>query len=241
MCCIYIQGVELSKRFAVIPLGPPLLSYSSTSKATFKYKPEEREVQLVVDREYLPGQPVYAWCGPQPNSKLLINYGVVDPGNPYDKMPFSVVIPSNDPLYILKRSRLSEMDLSTQQTFQLTEREPLPEDLIPYLRLTYARTEEDVWKVQFNEGKQPISKENEEMVLSAMIAYLQERMSAYRSSIEEDEAVIADIGSHPRSVVAAQLLRIEKMILLRTLNRITEMSKGYNIGIVSDMQGVVFQ
>ena len=29
---VHLQGVPLSKRFALVPLGPPLLSYSSTCK-----------------------------------------------------------------------------------------------------------------------------------------------------------------------------------------------------------------
>ena len=31
---VHLQGVPLSKRFALVPLGPPLLSYSSTSKVS---------------------------------------------------------------------------------------------------------------------------------------------------------------------------------------------------------------
>lgn len=76
-----------SKRFALVPLGPPLLGYSSTSKAMLKFDAESHEVRLAVDRAYQPGEPVTAWCGPQPNSKLLLNYGIVDEGNPYDKLP----------------------------------------------------------------------------------------------------------------------------------------------------------
>jgi histone-lysine N-methyltransferase SETD3 len=31
---VHLQGVPLSKRFALVPLGPPLLTYSSTAKAS---------------------------------------------------------------------------------------------------------------------------------------------------------------------------------------------------------------
>ena len=31
---VHLQDVTLSKRFALVPLGPPLLSYSSTSKVS---------------------------------------------------------------------------------------------------------------------------------------------------------------------------------------------------------------
>ncbi len=50
---------------------------------------DSKEVHLVVDRAYQPGEPLVAWCGPQPNSRLLINYGIVDESNPCDKLPLS--------------------------------------------------------------------------------------------------------------------------------------------------------
>ncbi len=52
-----------------------------------KYDAKAREVQLVADRAYVPGEPVYAWCGPQPNRRLLLNYAIVDDDNPYGARP----------------------------------------------------------------------------------------------------------------------------------------------------------
>lgn len=49
---------------------------------------------------------MYAWCGPQPNSRLLLNYGIVDESNPYDKLQLTVTLPANDPLYKVKRGIL---------------------------------------------------------------------------------------------------------------------------------------
>lgn len=60
------------------PCRPP-----PPAQAMLKYDAEAREVQLVVDRAYSPGEPVYAWCGPQPNRRLLLNYSIVDDNNPY--------------------------------------------------------------------------------------------------------------------------------------------------------------
>ncbi len=36
---VHLQDVTLSKRFALVPLGPPLLSYSSTSKVLASHPP----------------------------------------------------------------------------------------------------------------------------------------------------------------------------------------------------------
>lgn len=56
---------------------------SASGQAMLKYDASAREVQLVVDRAYSAGEPVYAWCGPQPNRRLLLNYSIVDDNNPY--------------------------------------------------------------------------------------------------------------------------------------------------------------
>jgi hypothetical protein len=48
-----VQNVPLSRRFALVPLGPPSLSYTSTCKALLKQTGDE--VQLTVDRDYKKG------------------------------------------------------------------------------------------------------------------------------------------------------------------------------------------
>ena len=56
-----LQGVSVGKRFTLVPLGPPLLSYSSTSKAMLQYNSGTKSVQLVADRDYAPGELLTAW------------------------------------------------------------------------------------------------------------------------------------------------------------------------------------
>ena len=221
---VHLQGVTLTKRFALVPMGPPLLPYSSTSKALLQYNAEQKTVELRVEREYAAGESVVTWCGPQPNSRLLINYGVVDEGNPYDKLPLAVIIPSDDPLYRKKRSRLAEHDLSTQQTFQLSVNNFLPPTILPYLRLTFATSEDELWKVQFDVkgsgGAAPVSPANEAKVLATLSAHLQRRLSEYKTTVEEDAAIIADPTTGPRQTVASKLLRIEKKILQGALAQV---------------------
>jgi hypothetical protein len=78
--------------------------------------PPLQAVELVVDRAYAAGEPVYAWCGPQPNSRLLINYGIVDELNPHDRLSLTVTLDRNgDPLYPAKRALLQALGLSPAQ------------------------------------------------------------------------------------------------------------------------------
>ena len=327
-------SVPAARRCSCRSLTPPFsfffLCGHAAVQAMLRYDAVSQEVQLAVDRPYQPGEPVVAWCGPQSNSKLLLNYGegmgqlweweagigvlhereegrpegwswrphalrqhparregarknggrgggsrllqrgvqfasflpsvppsllspalrpgscssggshcvqnkrisavqprhagcclpatgIVDESNPFDKLPLSVTIPSNDPLYRLKRDRLAELGLSTQQVFQLSRRQPLPPQLLPYLRLTNSLTREEVWVVDFGAGSGPVAAGNEREVLSQLIGHLRLRLAAYRTSIAEDEATIADPHSGPRQTAAARLVRIEKQILQQVL------------------------
>ena len=84
-----------------------------------QYCRETREVQLVADRSYRRGEPITAWCGPQPNRRLLLNYGIVTDDNPYDRLALTVTLPHADSLFQAKRAVLQQHKLATQQTFQL--------------------------------------------------------------------------------------------------------------------------
>jgi hypothetical protein len=73
---------------------------------------------------------------PHPHVHHCFHAGIVDETNPYDKLPLTVTLPSEDPLYRAKRARMAELNLSTQHTFQLARDGALPPDLLPYLRLS---------------------------------------------------------------------------------------------------------
>ncbi|CAK0782675.1 hypothetical protein CVIRNUC_005870 [Coccomyxa viridis] len=220
---VHLQGVPLSKRFALVPLGPPILSYSSTSKAMLKYCVETREVQLVADRSYEAGEAIKAWCGPQPNRRLLLNYGIVTDDNPYDRLALTVTLPHADSLFQAKRAVLQQHSMATQQTFQLQRGKGLPEMLLPYLRLAHCTDSESLKQASLDSCcSAPISPENELTVLHQLASHLQTCLSRYRTTAEEDEATIASSTAGPRQKVAARLLRIEKEILHGVLKGVME-------------------
>ena len=56
-----MQKVSLARRFALVPLGPPLLAYRSNCKAMLTAV--DGFVQLVVDQPYKAGEPIVVWYG----------------------------------------------------------------------------------------------------------------------------------------------------------------------------------
>lgn len=218
---VHLQGVGNARRFALVPLGPPLLSYSSTCKAMLAYNVSRRAVELVVDRPYSAGQPVYAWCGPQPNSRLLINYGIVDEHNPFDKLSLTVTLANTDPLFLAKRAAVQSHGLATQQAFALSRGAALPEQLLPYLRVAFAATLQQVRQVKFgSSGEERVDVVVETQVRCALVAYLNSLLASYKRSLSHDEAVIADPEASPKERIAARLTRIEKTILRDALTAV---------------------
>lgn len=69
ICSFFKQGVSLARRFALVPLGPPLLAYKSNCKAMLKAVGDV--VQLEVDRAYKAGDPISVWYNSKNSCKAI--------------------------------------------------------------------------------------------------------------------------------------------------------------------------
>ncbi|RVW14171.1 hypothetical protein CK203_084879 [Vitis vinifera] len=112
-CVVHLQKVSLARRFALVPLGPPLLAYRSNCKAMLAAV--DGSVQLVVDRPYKAGESIVVWCGPQPNSKLLLNYGLL-----MKTIPMIAALNTEDPQYQDKRMVAQRNGKLTVQKFHVS-------------------------------------------------------------------------------------------------------------------------
>lgn len=217
---VHLQGVPLAKRFALVPMGPPLLAYSSTCKALLQYNQGAGAVELVVDRDYDAAAPLMAWCGPQPNSRLLLNYGLVDESNPYDRLLVTASVSQEDPLYQAKRAALQAVGLSVVQPFALTRTAPLPPQLLPFLRMAHASDMNTLQQVSLKPGAPPVSAALEQQVLRHLTVYLRHRLSLYKRPMWEDLEVINCPSSSPRERIAARLTKIEKTLISAALQEL---------------------
>ncbi|KAL8110106.1 uncharacterized protein LOC141671665 [Apium graveolens] len=223
-CVVHLQRVSLARRFALVPLGPPLLSYGSRCKAMLTAVDDA--VQLVVDRPYKAGDPIFVWCGPQPNSKLLINYGFVDDDNPYDRIMIEASLNTEDPQYQDKRLVAQRNGKLSVQVFQVNvgkEREAIF-DLLPYLRLGYVSDPSEMQSVISSQGPIcAVSPCMEKAVLDQLASYFRGRLAGYPTTLDEDESMLADSSLDPKKRVATQLVRLEKKVLRTCLEVIVNM------------------
>ncbi|CAN1273283.1 Actin-histidine N-methyltransferase [Linum perenne] len=213
-CVVHLQKVSLARRFALVPLGPPLLSYGSKCKAMLSAV--EGAVELVVDRPYKAGEPIAVWCGPQPNSRLLINYGFVDEGNAYDRLVIKAALNTEDPQYQEKRLVAQRNGKLSMQDFlvQVGKEKEAVSEMLPYLRLGYVSDPSEMESVISSQGPVcPVSPCMERAVLDQLTEYFNRRLALYPTSLTEDESMLADEKLNPKKRVATQLVMLEKRIL----------------------------
>ncbi|XXG89087.1 hypothetical protein AAC387_Pa12g1176 [Persea americana] len=223
-CVVHLQKVTLARRFALVPLGPPLLAYKSSCKAMLTAV--DGSVQLVVDRPYKAGDSIVVWCGPQPNSRLLLNYGFVDEDNPYDRIVVEASLNTEDPQYQDKRMVAQRNGRLTVQVFHVyvgREKEAVS-DMLPYLRLGYVTDPSEMQSVISSQGPVcPVSPCMERAVLDQLSDYFKGRLSGYPTSLSEDDALLADGNLDPKRRVAVQLLKLEKKMLNACLQATVEL------------------
>ncbi|CAL0299167.1 unnamed protein product [Lupinus luteus] len=213
-CVVHLQKVSLARRFALVPLGPPLLTYGSKCKAMLTAVDDA--VELVVDRPYKAGDPIVVWCGPQPNSKLLINYGFVDEDNSNDRLVVEAALNTEDPQYQDKRLVAQRNGKLSIQVFHVNvakEREAVL-DMLPYLRLGFVSDPSEMQSVISSQGPVcPISPCMERAVLDQLADYFNTRLAGYPTTLAEDESMLTDGNLNPKKRVATQLVRLEKKML----------------------------
>ncbi|KAL6960455.1 hypothetical protein U1Q18_038218 [Sarracenia purpurea var. burkii] len=213
-CVVHLQKVSLARRFALVPLGPPLLAYRSNCKAMLTAV--DGAVQLVVDRPYKAGDSIVVWCGPQPNSKLLLNYGFVDEDNIYDRIVVEAALNTEDPQYQDKRMVAQRNGKLSRQVFHVSvgKEKEVVLDMLPYLRLGYVSDPSEMQSVISSQG--PIclvSPCMERAVLDQLADYFKTRLAGYPTTLSEDDSLLADINLDPKKRVAIQLVRLEKKML----------------------------
>ncbi|RLM99669.1 Rubisco LS methyltransferase, substrate-binding domain [Panicum miliaceum] len=207
-CVVHLQKVSLARRFALVPLGPPLLTYKSNCKAMLTADGDS--VRLVVDRPYKAGEPIIVWCGPQTNSRLVLNYGFVDEDNPFDRIAIEASLNTEDPQFQEKRmvaQRNGKLAIQNFNVYVGKEKETVAE-MLPYLRLGYFSDPDEMQSILSSEGDTcPVSPCTERAVLDQLVGYLESRLAGYPTTLDEDEATLADGSLEPKKEVATRLVR----------------------------------
>ncbi|OEL36364.1 hypothetical protein BAE44_0002616 [Dichanthelium oligosanthes] len=164
-------------------------------------------------------------CGPQTNSRLVLNYGFVDEDNPFDRISIEASLNTEDPQYQEKRMVAQRNGKHAIQNFNVfvgKEKEAVAE-MLRYLRLGCISDPDEMQSVLSSEGDTcPVSPCTERAVLDQLVGYLESRLAGYPTTLDEDEAMLADGSLEPKKEVATRLVRLEKKMLHACLQAATE-------------------
>lgn len=179
----------------------------------------DRFVRLYTDRPYAFTDQVFVTYGPKPNADLLLLYGFVSDGNPYDSVELNVSLSEEDPLYDEKLDYLNQSGVEETASFPLY-RDRYPMEMVEFLRFCFA-TEEEFETADFGSF---ISEQNETLVARAIVSGCQDALDKYPQTREEDDKIMEDVAMFQMLSMkqrwAVRQRRAEKRILQRTITTI---------------------
>ncbi|KAI0869443.1 hypothetical protein GGS24DRAFT_493748 [Hypoxylon argillaceum] len=112
-----------------------MLNHSAEIKQCHAYDPKSRDLSILAGKDYEAGDQAFISYGPVPNNRLLRLYGFVIPDNPNDN--YSLVL-TTDPTASLFKQKVKlwvSAGLDPTSTISLTLTDPLPKDVLKYLRI----------------------------------------------------------------------------------------------------------
>ncbi|TYI54426.1 hypothetical protein E1A91_D11G074000v1 [Gossypium mustelinum] len=214
-CVVHLQKVPLAQRFALVPLGPPLLAYRSNCKAMLSAV--NGAVELVVDRACVDHSLIQN-CSSTTDLLMMIILMIA--------WFVEAALNTEDPQYQDKRlvvQRNGKLSVQVFHVYAGKEKEAVS-DMLPYLRLGYVSDPSEMQSVLSSQGPVcPVSPCMERAVLAQLADYFNRRLAGYLTTLNEDESLLSDPNLNPRRRVATELVRLEKKILHACLQATTEL------------------
>ncbi|XP_033123935.1 actin-histidine N-methyltransferase-like [Anneissia japonica] len=180
-------------------------------------------------KNYQPNEQVLIYYGKRTNMELLVHNGFVFPGNEDDGVAIQLGMSKNDKLYQLKMELLAMYSLRSNDTYTVLPGDnPLSKQLLVFLRI-FCMTEDEL-NVRFKyerkqemlefllKDKLPVSKTNEIKLWIFLETRLILLLRLYKTTVEEDKALLeqSDISEFSRQCI--QLRLGEKRILQNAIN-----------------------
>eukprot|EP00035_Acanthoeca_spectabilis_P038170 m.50743 g.50743 ORF g.50743 m.50743 type:complete len:492 (+) comp9025_c0_seq2:224-1699(+) len=175
------------------------------------------------------GEQIVMFYGPRPNAELLLHSGFVMEGNPHDFVTVKLGVGKSDPLGALKAQLLEALTIPRAGDFVIDHDGELDPQLNAFIRINAMTAEElrgflgnPASCATLGDPAVPASEENEEKACSFIETRCKLLLRAYRSSIDDDDALLRkpDIPYTTRSIVL--LRRGEKRVLMAAAAKAAE-------------------
>ncbi|CAG8634668.1 11086_t:CDS:2 [Funneliformis caledonium] len=228
ICTIWSRGMDFQlpgKQFRCIAPFADMLNHSPEVQLCHIYDPQLNNLQIFAGKDYAIGEQVFINYGSVPNNRLLRLYGFILPNNPYDSYDLVLTTHPLAPLYAQKVAMLKSADLQVNETFPLKLTDPLPLDVLRYLRIQRLSSSEISTAEAKRGASNIVSARNEAEILNALIDAIEGLLAGFGTPLEELEAKV-DSGVYQKgdNIWAAALVSVgEQRILKLTLQKAREL------------------
>ncbi|KAJ2905712.1 Rubis-subs-bind domain containing protein [Zalerion maritima] len=139
LCTVWSRAMdfELPDGNSIRLLAPlaDMLNHSSEVKQCHVHDALSKNLSVLAGKDYEAGDQVFINYGPISNSRLLRLYGFVLPGNPNDSYDLVLVTHPKAPFFEQKHKLWISAGLDSTSTIFLTLTDPLPTNVLRYLRI----------------------------------------------------------------------------------------------------------
>ncbi|CAG8587421.1 17165_t:CDS:2 [Dentiscutata heterogama] len=228
LCTIWSRGMDFQlpdRQFRCIAPFADMLNHSLDVELCHAYDPQLNRLQILAGKDYKIGEQVFINYGSVPNNRLLRLYGFILLDNPHDSYDLVLTTNSQAPLYSQKVALLESIGLHVNSTFSLKLKDPLPLNVLQYLRIQRLTSSEISTMPARHGAKDRVSARNEAEILKALDKACKDLLSGFGISLEELEEK-TDSGAYQEGSnawAAAHVSISEQKILKATLQKVKEL------------------
>ncbi|EFY90674.1 putative histone-lysine N-methyltransferase [Metarhizium acridum CQMa 102] len=193
LCTVWSRAMDFvlpdGKSIRLLAPFADMLNHSSEAKQCHVYDASSGNLSVLAGKDYEAGDQVFINYGPMPNNRLLRLYGFVVPGNPNDSYDLVLATHPMAPFFKQKQKLWASAGLDSTTTITLTFTDPLPKDVLRYLRVQRL-DESDVAVLalqQTNTTDAKISDSNEVEVLRFLVESIGGLLNNFGTHVEKLE------------------------------------------------------
>ncbi|KAL2141172.1 hypothetical protein VTI28DRAFT_2718 [Corynascus sepedonium] len=196
LCTVWSRAMDfvLPDGNSIRVLAPfaDMLNHSFEVKQCHVYDVVSGNLSVLAGKDYEAGDQAYICYGPIPNSRLLRLYGFVIPGNPNDNYDLVLTTHPSAPFFEQKEKFWMSAGLDSTSTISLSLTDPLPKDVLRYLRIQRL-DESDLVAIALQQidADEKISDSNEKQVLRFLVEAFCSLLDGFETQLEKLEEQLA--------------------------------------------------
>jgi histone-lysine N-methyltransferase SETD3 len=215
---------------ALIPLWD-MCNHTNGTIST-AYNPVLDRSECLALKNFKAGEQLFIFYGSRSNADLFVHNGFVYEDNDYDVYWMRLGISKSDPLQEKRNRLLDKLSISSTSDFSIRKgAKPIDGQLLAFLRIFNMNEDQlDHWITSDKSGDlEYIDCALDTALETKSWCFLQARLklllSTYKTTLEEDEKLIAEARVSPNRLLAIKMRATEKRIIRETLEYVEQYTK----------------